>query len=155
MAKRKHHTKKRHHRRRSVSGFNAGNLVSSIGGVAVGAAVAGLITSKVLGKQSATVQAIAAIGGGILLPTFIKSDLGRSAGHGMIAVGVISLLKKSGMVSGLGAADEISVPVSVSGADELSVIAGDFAMAGDDDGLSGADDLSVIAGDYAMAGDDE
>ena len=130
MAKRKHH-KKRHHRRR-VSGVTAGNLITTLGGVAVGAVAAGFLTSKVLGKQTDTIKAVAAIAAGVATSQFMKSPLGHAAGNGMIAVGVISLVKKSGIVSGLGAADTIDVPVNLSGTDDLSVIAGDYAMAGDD-----------------------
>jgi len=157
MAKRRKHTKTTHRRRRvsGVGKINPSNLLVQLGGVAVGAAAAGFFTSKVLGKQSATVKAVAAIAAGIATPMFIKSDLGKAAGNGMIAVGVIALLKKSGMVSGLGASD-IMIPVAVSGADDYPVISGDYAMAGDDgmsgdyamagedDGMSGTDDLSVI-----------
>lgn len=135
MAKRKH-SKKRHTRRR-VSGIKAGSMITNIAGVAVGAAAAGLITSKVLGKQSDMIKAAAAIGLGVLTPTFVKSDIGKSAGAGMVAVGVISLLKKSGLVSGLG---EDGVEVTLGEVDNMPVISGGMeVMAGDD--------FPVIAGD--------
>lgn len=138
MAKRKS-SRKRTTRRRRVGGINAGNLVTNIAGVAVGAAAAGFITSKLLGKQSDTIKSIAAIGLGVLTPTFIKSDIGKAAGNGMVAVGTIQLLKKSGFVSGL----EDGVEVTMG---ELPVI-GDV-MAGDDG-------MPVMAGDDVMAGFDE
>lgn len=138
MAKRKS-SRKRTIRRRRVGGINAGNLVTNIAGVAVGAAAAGFITSKLLGKQSDTIKSIAAIGLGVLTPTFIKSDIGKAAGNGMVAVGTIQLLKKSGFVSGL----EDGVEVTMG---ELPVI-GDV-MAGDDG-------MPVMAGDDVMAGFDE
>ena len=138
MAKRKS-SRKRTTRRRRVGAINAGNLVTNIAGVAVGAAAAGFITSKLLGKQSDTIKSIAAIGLGVLTPTFIKSDIGKAAGNGMVAVGTIQLLKKSGFVSGL----EDGVEVTMG---ELPVI-GDV-MAGDDG-------MPVMAGDDVMAGFDE
>lgn len=129
--------------RRRVGAINAGSLITDIAGVAVGAAAAGFITSKVLGKQSDTVKAIAAVGLGVLTPRFVKSDIGRAAGNGMIAVGTIALLKKSGFVSGLG---EDGVEVTMG---ELPVMAGDDVMNGDD--------MPVMAGEDVMAGygDDE
>jgi hypothetical protein len=122
MAKRKA-SRKRSTRRRRVGAINAGNLVTNIAGVAVGAAAAGFITSKLLGKQSDTVKAIAAVGLGVLTPTFLKSDIGKAAGNGMIAVGTIALLKKSGFVSGLG---EDGVEVTMG---DLPVIGADDVMA--------------------------
>jgi hypothetical protein len=140
MARRKSSRKKTTHRRRRVGGINAGNLVTNIAGVAVGAAAAGFITSKILGKQSDTIKAVAAIGLGVITPNFLKSDIGKAAGNGMIAVGTIALLKKSGFVSGLG---EDGVEVTMG---ELPLIAGDDVMAGE---------LPVMAGDDVMAGYDE
>jgi len=134
MAKRKKSTK-RYSRRRRVSGFNAGDVVTNIAGVAVGAAAAGFITSKLLGSQSDTVKAVAAIGLGVAAPMFVKSPVANAAGSGMVAVGVINLLKKSGFVSGLGADDD-GVEVTLG---DIPVIAGMDVMAGDDD-------MPVVAG---------
>jgi hypothetical protein len=137
MAKKRKSSRKRVTRRRRVGGFNAGNLITNIAGVAVGAAAAGFITSKLLGKQSDTIKAITALGLGVLTPTFVKSDIGRAAGNGMIAVGAISLLKKSGFVSGLG---EDGVEVTMG---DIPVIGGDV-MAGED--VMAGDDIPVISG---------
>lgn len=141
MAKRKHTTKKRHHRRRKMSGVNAGELVTNIAGVAVGAAAAGFITSKVLGSQSDTIKAVAAIGLGVATPMFMKSPIGKAAGSGMIAVGVINLLKKSGFVSGLGADDGVEVTL------------GDIPVVSGVDVMAGMDDMPVVSGVDVMAGD--
>lgn len=138
MAKRKS-SRKRTTRRRRVGAINAGNLVTNIAGVAVGAAAAGFITSKLLGKQSDTIKSIAAIGLGVLTPTFIKSDIGKAAGNGMVAVGTIQLLKKSGFVSGL--------------EDGIEVTMGELPVIGDV--MAGDDDMPVMAGDDVMAGFDE
>jgi hypothetical protein len=125
-----------------MSGINAGELVTNIAGVAVGAAAAGFITSKVLGSQSDTIKAVAAIGLGVATPMFMKSPIGKAAGSGMIAVGVINLLKKSGFVSGLGADEGIEVTLG-----DIPVISGDV-MAAD---VMAGDDMPVIAGmeDYS------
>lgn len=141
MAKRKKTTKRRSTRRR-MSGINAGELVTGIAGVAVGAAAAGFITSKILGSQSDTIKAVAAIGLGVATPMFMKSPIGKAAGSGMVAVGVINLLKKSGFVSGLGADEGIEVTLG-----DIPVISGDV-MAAD---VMAGDDMPVIAGmeDYS------
>lgn len=142
MAKR-HHKKHRTHRRRrsGLGAIKPGNIIANIAGVAVGAAAAGFITGKVLGKQSDTIKAVAAIGLGVLTPTFIKSDLGKAAGNGMLAVGVISLLKKSGFV---GATDEVEVTLG-----DVPVIAGDDTMGGEvmaGEVMAGTDGMPVISG---------
>lgn len=133
MAKRKKSTK-RYSRRRRVSGFNAGDMVTNIAGVAVGAAAAGFVTSKLLGAQSDTIKAVAAIGLGVATPMFVKSPVASAAGSGMVAVGVINLLKKSGFVSGLGADEGVEVTLG-----DIPVVSGVDVMAGDDD-------MPVVAG---------
>ena len=154
MAKRKHHTKKHHTKRRRRHGMgaiNVGGMVTNIAGVAVGAVAAGFITSKVLGKQSDTIKAIAAIGLGIATPMFLKSDLGKSLGSGMIAVGAIDLVKKSGIV---GAIENMGdVEVHMAGVNDVPVISGytDAAMSGDqamagDQTMAGFEDMPVISG---------
>lgn len=150
MARRKKRTARKTSRRRRVSGMgklSAGNILSSVGGVLVGTAVAGLLTKKLLGSQSETVQAIVPVALGVATPMFIKSEFGKFAGAGMIAVGGVKLLSKYGL-AGVGD-DTLEVPVRIAG-DDLSVIAGDddFAMAGgyDDYAMAGDDNLSVLAG---------
>jgi hypothetical protein len=137
MAKRKSH-KKSHSRRRKMSGIKAGSMISNVAGVAIGAAAAGIITSKLLEKQSDTIKAVTALGLGLVTPMFIKSDLGKAAGSGMVAVGVISFLKQSKLISGLG---EDGVEVTLGEIDNMPVISGM------NDVMAGYDEFPVIAGD--------
>ena len=146
--RRKSH-KKTTHRRRKMSGMgklNPSSMLTTIGGVLVGTAAAGFIAKKFLSSQNETIQAIVPIALGIATPMFLKSDLGKYAGAGMIAVGGLKLFQKFG-IAGIGETD-VMLPVGISG-DDLSVLAGDdnFAMANDDIyAMAGDDDISVLAG---------
>jgi hypothetical protein len=125
--------------------FNAGQAGTAIAGIALGTIAASLLAKKLLSSQSETVQGIVPIAAGIALPMFIKNDIARTAGYGMIAVGVTKFLTKFN-IAGVG--EDAGYPVMVAG-DDLSVIAGDddFAMAGDDDfAMAGDDNISVLAG---------
>ena len=146
MAKRKHHAKKRHHSRRRRHGLGAidmGGIITSVAGVAVGAAAAGFINKQFLASQSETIRTIAPIALGVATPMFLKSELGKAVGAGMVAVGALSALKKAEIVGDV-------TEVSMSGFDELPVI-GEIneqgkAMAGDGDVMAGADTLPVLNG---------
>lgn len=149
MAKRKQHKKAVHHRRRrrrsGVGAIDMGGILTSVAGVAAGAAVAGLINKQFLSSQSATIQMIAPVALGIAVPMFLKGDLGKAAGAGMIAVGALAALRKAG-IAGVGEDFEISM----GGFDELPVI-GEIneqgkAMAGDGDVMAGFESMPVING---------
>jgi len=152
MAKRRKTTKRRTSRRRSVGALKTSNLLVSIGGVLAGVAAAGyankLLFDKVADEKKKTMYtSIMPIAVGIALPMFVKSELGKFAGAGMIAVGASKFLASAGL-----GATEDDMSVTISG-DDLSVIAGDdnFAMAGDDDNFAmageyGDSGISVLAG---------
>ena len=147
--KRKTTRRKSSYKRRRVSGMgklDAGSILSTVGGIAAGTLVAGLLTKKLLSTQNELVQAIVPVAAGIATPMFVKSNLGQMAGAGMVGYGVAKLLAKYNL-AGVGEIDTIDVPMSVGG-DDLSVIAGDddYAMAGDDDFAMAGDDISVLAG---------
>jgi hypothetical protein len=136
-------------------------MITNIIGVAAGAAVASLLTEKVLGAQSNLIKAAAAIAAGVAVPMFVKSDLGKSAGAGMVAVGAIDLLKQFHVISGtdgMGATPEIMISgeAPIVGADVMAgeVMAGEVmageVMAGEvmaGDYMSGFNDMPVLAGD--------
>ena len=151
MARKRKTTRRKTSRpRRRMSGvgkLDAGSILQMVGGIAGGTLVAGLINKNFLSTQNELIQAVVPVALGIATPMFVKSDLGKMAGAGMVAYGTTKLLAKY-KLAGVGA-DFIDLPVAVSGDDDLSVIAGDddFAMAGDDDfAMAGDDNLSVIAG---------
>ena len=146
MARRKKTTKKRVTRRRSkrMGAVNmAGGLTSALFTIAGGVAarfVANTINGTTLNDSyKKYVASVAPIAVGLFLPKFIKSDIGKSIGNGMIAAGGMGLVS-SFLPAIAGVDDMIEFPVQVSGVDDgLSVIAGDDVMAGDDS-------LSVLAG---------
>ena len=146
MAKRKSSRKPATRRRRSVGGINPTAMVQMIGGVIAGVAASGILNKTVLSGNSPMIQALVPIAGGIAVMSFLKGDLGKYAGCGLIAAGGQKLLQKFN-IGGLGA-DEYNIPLSIAG-DDIALLAGDddFAMAGDDDFAMAGDDLSVLAGD--------
>jgi hypothetical protein len=156
MARKKTRKTTRSRRRRSVGAtgkINAGNLLTQIGGVLAGVAAAGYVNKLALSSQSDNVKAIVPIALGIATPAFLlKSDFGKALGAGMIAYGGNKFLQKAGL-AGLGADDDMSVTISgddlsvVAGADDYA-IAGDYAMAGDEQisVLAGTEDLNEMAG---------
>ena len=131
-----------------VGKFNAGSTGTTIAGLALGTIAASFLAKKFLSNQSDIIQGIVPIAAGVALPMFMKNELAKNAGYGMIAVGVTRFLTKFN-IAGVGELDgTFDVPVIMAG-DDLSVIAGgdDFAMAGDDDfAMAGDDNLSVLAG---------
>lgn len=150
MARKRKTTRKttRSRRRRSGLGaINPTNMLMNIAGLAAGVAGAAALNKFVLGSQNETIQKAGPIVAGLALPMFVKSDLGKSLGSGMIAYGVGKVFAGMGL-AGLG--EEFSVPLSISG-DEVALIAGDndFVMAGYDNSdsvMAGDDNLSLLAG---------
>jgi len=137
MAKRrKKSTTKR--RRSRVGAVPKGSIMSSIGLIA-GAVAGRLVAKKVLPNVDEKIKNVGVVAVGFLLPKFIKSEIGKSIGNGMIAAGGLGLA--GSFLPAIGQMDDmIEFPVQVSGIDDgLSVIAGDDVMAGDDS-------LSVLAG---------
>lgn len=108
MARRKKHTKKHATRRRSkrmgavsMKGGLSSALFTIAGGVAarfVSNTINGTTLNDSYKKYVASVAPIAV---GLFLPKFIKSDIGKSIGNGMIAVGGLGLVQSTGVLSGM------------------------------------------------------
>jgi len=149
MARKKRSPKTTTRRRRSVRGVNVNDLVMSFGGVLVGVAAAGYINKLALKNQSQTIQAVAPLVLGAIVPMVVKNDIGKFAGMGMFAYGGMMFLKKAGLGDIAGLGDDGST-ITISG-DDLSTIAGDDLST-----LAG-DEIFAMAGndDFSMAGDDE
>jgi len=109
MARRKKHTKKHTtHRRRSkrmgavaMKGGLSSALFTIVGGVAarfVSNTINGTTLNDSYKKYVASVAPIAV---GLFLPKFIKSDMGKALGNGMIAVGGLGLVQSTGVLSGM------------------------------------------------------
>ena len=130
MARRKkHHTKRRHSRRRmgAVGKANIASALGIIAGAVIGKKVAGFIPVADERIKNAAVLAI-----GVAFPMIVKGDVGKALGNGMIAAGGAGLV--GNIVPALGAMDDtMTFPVTVGEVpDNISVIAGDdTVMAGD------------------------
>ena len=135
MARRKrHHTKRRHSRRRmgAIGKAGIGQALGIVAGAVIGKKVAGMLP---IGDERIKNAAVLAIG--VVFPNLVKGDIGKALGNGMIAAGGAGLV--GNIVPALGATDTMEFPVTVGEVpDNISVIAGDDVMAGDD--------LAVLAG---------
>lgn len=138
MARKKHHKKRSHRRRRSIGAIGKGNFGTALGIIA-GAVAGRLVANKLpFGDDKIKNAAVAAIG--FVFPSVWKGETGKAIGNGMIAAGGLGLAA-SFMPSTLGATgDTMEFPVSVGEVpDNISVIAGGESV------LAG-DSLSVLAG---------
>lgn len=136
MARRKRKSTRRRSGRRM--GSPAGMLQSAIGIIA-GAVVGKLVAKRLLPAVDERIKnAGVVVLGAAVFPRLIKGDLGKSIGAGMIAAGGSGLV--GSFIPGIGAMDDtMEFPMTVGEVpDNISVIAGDEVLAGDD--------LSVLAG---------
>lgn len=136
MARRRKSTKRRRTSRRRMGAVGKANITSALGIIA--GAIAGKMVAKALPIGDERIKNGAVVAAGIFFPQIIKGDLGKAIGNGMIAAGGAGLV--GNFVPALGQADDVmEFPVTVGEIlDNLSVIAGDDVMAGDN--------LSVLAG---------
>ena len=99
---RKHHRRKTHHRRRVGASKGMGSAIKKIGGIAAGAFAARLVVTKLGATMNPKIANAIPIVLGVLVPRFIKSDIGQGIGDGLIAVGVLGELQQFNVVSGIG-----------------------------------------------------
>lgn len=137
MARRKRKTSRRRGRGRRMGA--AGGMLTSALGVIAGAVAGRLVAKKLLPNVDERIKNAGVIVlGAAVFPRFIKGDLGKAVGAGMIAAGGSGLVGT--FIPAIGAMDDtMQIPMTVGEVqDNLSVIAGDEVMAGDN--------LSVLAG---------
>lgn len=138
MARRKRKTSRRKSSRRRMGAVGKANIQATLGIIA-GAIAGRLVAKKLLPNVDERIKnAGVVVLGAAVFPRLIKGELGKAIGNGMVAAGGAGLV--GSFIPALGAADDmIEFPVTVGEVpDNLSVIAGDEVMAGDD--------LSVMAG---------
>ena len=143
MARRKKKATSRRRKSRRMGAIGATGM-QSILGVVGGAVAAKFVTAQTLPNLDSRIKAAGVVAlGALVMPRILKGELGKSIGAGMIAVGGSNLI--GAFVPALGQMETIDFPVTVGEVpDNISVIAGDEVLAGDD--------LSVLAG---MDEDDE
>lgn len=110
MARRKSHTKKRHHtKRRTHRMAGIGGQVASVAYIAGGAIIAQALvkaidsytsTSTMSAMTKGLIDGAVPVVAGIMLPKFIKGDIGSKLGAGMIAVGGLKLVQSAGVLNG-------------------------------------------------------
>jgi hypothetical protein len=138
MARRKRKTSRRKSSRRRMGAVGKANIQATLGIIA-GAIAGRLVAKKMLPNVDERIKnAGVVVLGAAVFPRLIKGELGKAIGNGMVAAGGAGLV--GSFIPALGAADDmIEFPVTVGEVpDNISVIAGDQVMAGDD--------LSVMAG---------
>lgn len=108
MRRRKHTTKKTHTKRRSkrsmgaISGGMSSALFTILGGVAARFVTNSLNSSTALPAGSKSyIAAGAPMLVGYFLPKFMKNEIGKNLGTGMIAVGGLELVQATGALAGL------------------------------------------------------
>jgi hypothetical protein len=157
MARKRHH-KKRTHRRRKHSMSGTGGTVTSALAMVTGAVIGRVLSSKLSDKINPKILAGGQIAVGVLLPKFVKNKFVSGIGTGMIVNGGVQALSSFGVISAIsGITDGVKVDYlgdddfdSISGSADIQEIAGidDMGMGLVDAGImSGSSDISIIAGD--------
>lgn len=101
MARRKHRRTRRRRRVGASSGMKG--ALMNVAGIAAGVFAGRLVTTKLATTLSPKISALVLIAAGVYLPKFVKSDLGKGLGDGLIATGALAGLQSFGVVSGIGA----------------------------------------------------
>jgi hypothetical protein len=134
MAKkhRKSHTpKRRRSGRKGIGAINMSNVLTKVAGIAAGAVAARMANNSIGDKVSPKLAAAGTIAVGVMLPKFLKSELGEAVGEGFIAVGAVGLLQNFGVLKG--------IEDGIAGADELEI-----AMSGIEQGFAGVDEIGAF-----------
>lgn len=138
MARRKHHKKRTHKRKRSSMGA-VGTGITSILSVVAGAVAGRFLQSRLSSRVNPKLLAGGQIVAGVVLPRFIKGDIAKGIGVGMIANGGVTALNEFGVLRGIGA-DDTTVEY-IAGSEDIETIAGDDEM-----GYDGSSSIETIAG---------
>ena len=132
MARRKKHTKKhtthRRHSKRmgavSMKGGLSSALFTIVGGVAARFVSNTINGTSLNDSYKKYVASVAPIAVGLFLPKFIKSDMGKALGNGMIAVGGLGLVQSTGVLSGMPAIAKRYMGLAPSTNNPRGVVAG-------------------------------
>ena len=112
MARRKRATKKRAiGRRRRMSGVGAmGSQITGALYTIAGAVAAGAVTKFLPSTMNEKLKAAVPVVVGIMLPKYLKGDIGQGIGAGMVAAGGLKLVQSFGILNGIGAYAGYQVP---------------------------------------------
>lgn len=98
MAKRKHTTKRRTHRRKRMSGI--GDSLEMVLFAGIGAIGTRVLSQKILPTLNPEVKAIGFVAVGILLPKMVKGTIGNGIGIGMASEAFVELGQAMNFISG-------------------------------------------------------
>jgi hypothetical protein len=85
----------------SMKGGLSSALFTIVGGVAARFVSNTINGTSLNDSYKKYVASVAPIAVGLFLPKFIKSDMGKALGNGMIAVGGLGLVQSTGVLSGM------------------------------------------------------
>ena len=102
MARRKRATKKRTTRRRRMSGVGAmGSQITGALYTIAGAVAAGAVTKFLPATMNEKLKAAVPVVVGIMLPKYLKGNIGQGIGAGMVAAGGLKLVQSFGILNGI------------------------------------------------------
>lgn len=136
-------------RRRRISGVGKSNTIMQIAGLAGGAILARLANNLILKAKpdlNGKIINAAQIGLGVYLPKFLKSQLGKDLGAGMIAAGGLGLVTSLGVINGIdvisGNMEDQFIEMEINGIDDADEFSQDFESSMNGiDVVSGVNDL--------------
>ena len=103
MARRKRATKKSSYRRRRMSGVGAmGSQITGALYTIAGAVAAGAVTKFLPATMNDKLKAAVPVVVGIMLPKYLKGNIGQGIGAGMVATGGLKLVQSFGILNGIG-----------------------------------------------------
>jgi len=104
MARRKRATKKSSYRRRRMSGVGAmGSQITGALYTIAGAVAAGAVTKFLPATMNEKLKSAVPVVVGIMLPKYLKGNIGAGVGAGMVAAGGLKLVQSFGILNGIGA----------------------------------------------------
>lgn len=93
--KRRHHS---HRRRRVGAATGMKGALTKVAGIAAGVFAGRLVTTKLAASLDPKIVGLVLVVGGVMVPRFIKSDIGQGIGDGLAATGVLSALQGFGVI---------------------------------------------------------
>jgi hypothetical protein len=102
MARKARRRKHRTHRRSRVGAVNMKSALMKVAGIGAGVFAGRLLQTKLAATLSPKILGAVTIVAGVMIPKYIKSDLGQGLGDGLISAGILSELQSFGVISGIG-----------------------------------------------------
>lgn len=111
--RRSHHSRRRRSR---VGAVNMKSALMKVAGIGAGVFAGRLIQTKLSATLSPAILGGVTIVAGVMIPKYIKSDLGQGLGDGLVASGILAELQNFGVISGIGYAPPGAYAMTATGA---------------------------------------